>query len=219
MSIQQTIDLAIEIGPQLVDATLDTLRLSSLSFVLGMVAGLVVCLLQISANPPFRRFATVYVEALRGTPALVQLFIVYFGLASLGLNLTAFQAAVLGLGLNAGAYLAEVFRAGILAIHSGQWEAAQSIGMRKSQTFAYIIFPQMIRIVLLPVANIGISLLRDSSIASIISTPDLMLRANDLSSEYYRPLEIYIIVGLIYFLMAFPLSYIVRVIERRSAQI
>ena len=120
---------------------------------------------------------------------------------------------MIGLGLNASAYLAEVFRAGIEAVPKGQSEAAQAIGMTKPQVMTWIVLPQAVRVVLAPIGNVAISLLKDTSVASLIAAPDLMLRAQDLSSQYFMPLEIYLIVGAVYFLLCFPLSWLVRRIE------
>jgi ABC-type amino acid transport system permease subunit len=156
-----------------------------------------------------------YIEIVRGTPALTQLFLIYFGLAAAGLTLRAFQAAVIGLGLNGAAYLAEVYRAGIEAIHRGQREAAQAIGMTQTQTMRFIVLPQAVRVILPPMANYAIALLKDTSIASLISAPELMLRARDLSSEYFMPMELYLIAGGMYLAMAYPLSRAVRYMEAR----
>ena len=125
---------------------------------------------------PGRRAAGSYIELIRGTPALTQLFLIYFGLASAGFVLSAFTAAVVGLGLNYAAYLAEVYRAGIRAIHAGQREAALVIGMTHAQAMRSIILPQALRVIVPPMANYAVSLLKDTSVASLISAPELMLR-------------------------------------------
>ncbi|HYB09081.1 MAG TPA: amino acid ABC transporter permease [Alphaproteobacteria bacterium] len=200
--------------PQLLVAALGTLEMTALAYVLGATVGLLIAL---AGHSP-RRFlsapARFYVEIVRGTPALTQLFLIYFGLASVGIAIPAFETAVLGLGLNYAAYMAEVYRAGIEAIHRGQREAAQSIGMTHGQTMRHIVLPQAVRVILPPMANYAISLLKDTSVASLISAPELMLRARDLSSEYYMPMQLYLIAGTIYFVMAFPLSRAVRRLER-----
>jgi polar amino acid transport system permease protein len=120
---------------------------------------------------------------------------------------------MLGLGLNGAAYLAEVYRAGIEAVNKGQREAAQAIGMTYAQFMRWIILPQAARVALPSIGNYAVALLKDTSIASLISAPDLMLRARDLTSEYYMPMEIFVTVGVIYFCMAFPLSLGVRRLE------
>ena len=188
--------------------------MTAFAYILGAAAGLVIAL----ARHSRRRFlfcpAIFYIEIVRGTPALTQLFLIYFGLGSIGVAIPAFEAAVIGLGLNYAAYMAEVYRAGIEAVHRGQREAAQSIGMTQGQAMRYIILPQAVRVVLPPMANYAISLLKDTSVASLISAPELMLRARDLSSEYYMPMQLYLIVGAMYLIMAYPLSQAVRRLER-----
>jgi polar amino acid transport system permease protein len=204
--------------PQLLVAAGGTLRMTALAFVVAAVVGLGLALARLSRLAALSRFAVLYIEVVRGTPALTQLFLIYFGLTAVGLTLQAFQAAVVGLGLNGAAYLAEVYRAGIQAIHRGQREAAQSLGMTHGLVMRFVILPQAVRIILPPMANYAISLLKDTSVASLISAPELMLRARDLSSEYFRPMNLYVIAGLMYLAMAYPLSRAVRTMEARLSQ-
>jgi polar amino acid transport system permease protein len=168
--------LYLEWLPQLAVAAGGTLKMTAFAFCFALVLGLAIALARISRNRALSRAALVYIEVIRGTPLLTQLLIIYFGGASLGINLPAFQAAVLGLGLNGAAYLAEVYRSGIQAVHRGQLEAAQSIGMPRSMALRFIVFPQAIPIVLPPIANYSISLLRETSIASLIAAPELMIK-------------------------------------------
>ncbi len=211
-------DLIKEWMPQLLAAAGGTLRMTALAYILGAIAGLAIALARLSRGRLLSAPAILYIEIVRGTPALTQLFLIYFGLGSIGLAFSAFEAAVVGLGLNYAAYMAEVYRAGIEAIHRGQREAAQSIGMTQGQAMRHIILPQAVRIVLPPMANYAISLLKDTSVASLISAPELMLRARDLSSEYFMPMELYLIAGLMYLAMAYPLSQAVRRLERHFAR-
>lgn len=208
------LDLWESIRPELMDAALATLQLALGALTLGLVLGLVLALAKLGSHRGLARAAEIYIEIFRGTPALIQLFIIYFGLTSIGITFSSFQAAVIGLGLNAAAYLAEIYRAGIEAVPRGQVEAAQAIGMVRPQVLAWIVLPQALRVVLAPIGNVAISLLKDTSVASLIAAPDLMLRAQDLSSQYFMPLEIYLIVGAIYFALCFPLSLLVRMVER-----
>lgn len=208
-------ELWVAIWPELLVALWATIRLAAGALTLGLVVGLFIALLRLNGGPRIARASEAYVELLRGTPALVQLFIVYFGLATIGIRLSAYQAAVLGLGLNASAYLSEVYRAGIQSVSAGQMDAAEAIGMNYSTAMRWIILPQAIRVVLGPIGNISVSLLKDTSVASLISAPDLMLRAQDISAEYFMPLPIYIMVGCIYFAMCYPLSLAVRWQEAR----
>ncbi|WP_200841138.1 amino acid ABC transporter permease, partial [Geminicoccus flavidas] len=208
------LDLWEMIHPELLAAALATLQLALGALMLGLVLGLLLALARIGGNPLLARLAGLYIEIFRGTPALLQLFIIYFGLAAIGVTFSSFQAAVIGLGLNAAAYLAEIYRAGLEAVPKGQTEAAQAIGMTSGQVLTWIVLPQALRVVLAPIGNVAISLLKDTSVASLIAAPDLMLRAQDLSSQYFMPLEIYLIVGAMYFVLCFPLSLLVRRIER-----
>lgn len=200
----------------LAEAVLASLKIALSALAVGLVLGLAVALARMSRNRAVSRIAVTYIEVLRGIPALILLFLIYFGLATIGIRFTSLQAAILGLGLNASAYLAEVFRAGLQAVSSGQSEAARAIGMRRGQVLLWVVLPQAMRIFLPPVGNVSISLIKDTSVASLIAAPDLMLRASDLSSQYFQPLEIYLVVGAFYFIICFPLSLVVRLLERRS---
>jgi ABC-type amino acid transport system permease subunit len=153
----------------------------------------------------------------RGTPALVILFLIYFGLPNVfpWINFSSLSAAVLGLGLQGGAILAEIFRSGVEAIDKGQREASLTLGMTPRQTMVDVIAPQAWRIALPPVGNYVVGLLKDTSIASIIAAPELMLRAKDLASMSFMPMQLYVLAGVIYFLMSFPLALAIRRLERR----
>jgi polar amino acid transport system permease protein len=199
--------------PELMAAAGDTLEMTLVAFVLATALGLAIALCRMSHRPLLSRAAHLYIEVVRGVPALTLLFLLYYGLPGVGIILNAFPAAVLGLGLNGAAYLAEVYRAGIEAVDKGQREAAQAIGMTFAQFMRWIILPQAARVALPSIGNYAVALLKDTSIASLISAPDLMLRARDLTSEYYMPMEIFVTVGVIYFCMAFPLSLGVRRLE------
>lgn len=202
---------------ELLAAALATLQLAIGALLIGLVVGLLIALARLSGNRRLRGVALLYIEVFRGTPALVQLFIVYFSLTAIGIEFSSYKAAVVGLGLNAAAYLAEIYRAGLEAVPKGQVEAAKAIGMPRGQVLRFVLLPQAIRIVLAPIGNVAISLLKDTSVASLIAAPDLMLRAQDLSAVYFMPLEIYVLVGAMYFVMCYPLSLGVRLLERKGA--
>jgi polar amino acid transport system permease protein len=204
--------------PELIAAAGNTLRMAIFAFLVAISLGLILALTRLSGRPILAGVAAFYVEIIRGAPALALLFLIYFGLPSLGLVLPAFLAAVVGLGMNGGAYVSEIYRAGIGAVDRGQREAAQTIGMTSGQTMRYVILPQAVRIVLPPIGNYAIGLLKDTSVASLIGASELTLRARDLSSEYFMPMQIYILSGAIYFIMAAPLSAGVRYLERRLRQ-
>ena len=211
-------DLVEYIGewmPQLLLAALNTLRMAVLAFCLAASLGLVLALARLSPRRCIARSAGVYVEVVRGAPALAVLFLIYFGLPSAGIAVPAFAAAVIGLGANGAAYVSEIYRGGISGIDRGQREAAQAIGMTRAQVMRYVVLPQAWRIVLPPLGNYAIGLLKDTSVASLIGAPELTLRSRDLSSEYFLPMQIYVISGAIYFAMAAPLSVGVRWLEHR----
>jgi polar amino acid transport system permease protein len=192
-----------------------TLELSVGAIVIGLAVGTLICALQESNRKPIRFCAASYIEVMRGTPALIQLFLIYFGLASVGLTMSTFQAAVLGLGLNMSAYVAEALRGGFASVDKGQREAAEALGMTPLMVLRYIVFPQAFRVVLPPLGNLSISLVKNTSIAALISAPDLVLQARNLTSEYFLPLPIFLFVGAMYFCVCFPLSLMVRSLERR----
>ncbi len=199
--------------PQIALATWNTILLTIFSFALAVVIGVLLALGKLSHLRVIRAFCTAYIEIARGVPALAILFLIYFGLVPLGLVLDAFVAGFVGLGLSAGGYIAEVFRAGIQAIHKGQREAALSVGMTPFMSFRYIILPQAVRIILPPLLNMLIILLKDTSICSLISTPELMLRAKDLAMMSFLPMHLFLLAGVIYFLLAWPMSLLTRRLE------
>lgn len=203
--------------PQLLTAAAQTAEMMLLSYVIALVAGAVIVVMRLSSVRPVAWAAGAYITLIRGSPVLAQLFFIYFGLAELGLVLSSYEAAVIGLGANSAAYVAEIYRAGIESIPRGQIEAARSIGLRRAQVARYVIIPQMVTVVLPPLANQGVVLLKETSVASLIAAPELMLRAKDLAAEYYMPLELYLVAGVMYFLLAFPLSLAIRALERRWA--
>ena len=214
MSLSQAMDLAAEWMPQLLVAAGETLKMAVLAYILGAAAGLLIALAGLSRRRWLAVSARVYIELIRGTPTLTQLFLIYFGLASVNIVIPGFAAAVTALGLHYAAYMAEIYRSGIASVHRGQREAAQAIGMTHREAMRYIILPQSVRVILPPMANSAISLLKDTSVASLISAPELMLRAHELTSEYYMPMQLYLITGVMYFIMAYPLSIAVRRLER-----
>ena len=199
--------------PQIALATWNTILLTICSFSLAVAIGILLALGKLSHVKVIRGFCTAYVEVARGIPALAILFLIYFGLVPLGLVLDAFVAGFVGLGMSAAGYIAEVFRAGIQAIHRGQREAALSVGMTPAMSFRYIILPQAVRIILPPLLNMLIILLKDTSICSLISTPELMLRAKDLAMMSFLPMHLFVLAGVIYFLLAWPLSLVTRRVE------
>ncbi len=199
--------------PQLLTAAGYTVMLTAAAFVLAAALGLLLALAKIGPIAPLRRFAIGYIEVMRGIPTLALLFLLYFGLPPLGILLDEFVAGFVGLGMIAAGYVAEIFRAGIQAMHRGQREAALAVGMTPTMAMRHIILPQATRIVLPPLLNTAIVMLKDSSVCSLISTPELMLRTKDIATDTFLPMHLYLLAGAMYFCMASPLSMSVRRLE------
>lgn len=210
-------DFYLDILPKLLDGAAITIALTFASMALALVIGLVAALGKLSWIAPLRWLAYWYVEIIRGTPLIVQLFLIYFGLPQYGIQLDAFVAGVLGLGINYGAYLAEVFRGGVLAVPRGQREAGESIGMSQRQIMRRIVLPQAFRVVIPPVGNYFISLIKDSALASTITVLELMRAANLEVALSFRSFDIYLLVAAIYFAISFPISRALQRLERRQA--
>jgi polar amino acid transport system permease protein/cystine transport system permease protein len=202
----------------ILDGAVTTVEVTVGALILAIVVGLIVALVRIGGGPA-SKLAVAYIEFLRGTPVLAQLFILYFGLVEVGLvTLEPLQAAVLGLGLNGGAYLAEVFRAGIQAIHREQVEAALSVGLTPLNAMRRVILPQAFRIVLPPIGNFSIGLLKDTAVVSAVAAPEIMFRARQLTTETFQSGQIYLIAALVYLGLSLPLSQVVRRLERVSSR-
>jgi polar amino acid transport system permease protein len=193
-----------------------TLLLSGLALALSLVLGACVALLRMAPWRPVGVFAAFYVEVLRDTPVLVQLFWVYYVLpALLDIRLSAFAAALICLTLHSSAYLSEIYRAGIEAVPRGQVEAARVIGLRPSQTFFRIVMPQALQTVLPPMVNNFIDLIKMSSLASVLAVGEITRKATELSASTFRPTEIFTLVAVLYFVICWPLSMMFRTLERR----
>lgn len=165
---------------------------------------------------PLRWLANAYIELIRGTPQLVQLFLLFYGLPQLiGVNIPEYFAAILALGINSGAYVAEIVRAGIQAVDYGQTEGAYSLGMKPGLTMRYIILPQAVKNILPALGNEFIALLKSSSIVSVIGMTDLMRKSDIIRSITYRSFEPLLTVALMYFIMTFTLSKLLNLYERR----
>ncbi len=193
-----------------------TILISVLAYLIALSLGLTFGILRLSPRRPVRWFASVYVNVLRGVPLLVLIFFFYFGLGKV-VNMDRFVAGVLAVGICYGAYLAEIFRSGIQAIDYGQHEAAMSLGMTRWQTLRHIILPQSVRIVVPPAANEFISCLKDSSLVSIIGLRELTRAGREYSSQYFLDFQTWLMVGLIYLMLTFTLTRVVKWLERRVA--
>ncbi|MHB8843964.1 MAG: ABC transporter substrate-binding protein/permease [Nitrospirota bacterium] len=201
--------------PLLLKGAWTTVYLSVLSMALAMGLGLVLAITRLSGPAPARMAATAYVEVYRGTPLLVQLFILYYGLPNIGITLSPLAAAVIGLGMNYAAYEAEVYRGGIEAVPQGQMEAALSLGMQRSLALRRIVLPQAFRISLPAVTNDFIALFKDSSIVSVIAMVELTKTYGILAATTLRYFELGLVVAVLYFGMSYPLSIMARRLERK----
>lgn len=201
--------------PLLEGAVVYTLPLSLITFVCGLVLAVLTALARISNIKPFQWIARVYVSAIRGTPLLVQLFILFYGLGSVGVVIDPFPAAVIGFSLNVGAYASEVIRAAILSIPKGQWEAAQMIGMTYSQTLRRVILPQATRVSIPPLSNTFIGLVKDTSLASAILVTEMFRRAQEIAAFNYEVLLLYTEVAILYWIICFLLSLVQGRLENR----
>ncbi|AGA64604.1 Cystine ABC transporter, permease protein [Liberibacter crescens BT-1] len=193
-----------------------TLPITFISFILGLVLGLLTALFRLFSIGPIAVIFNFYVWIIRGTPLLVQLFVIFYSLPGIGIVLSAFTSAIIGFTLNVGAYTSEAIRTSITAIPKGQWEAAYSIGMSWKQAMIRIILPQAIRTAIAPTSNSFISLLKDTSLAASITLPELFQTAQRIVATTYEPLILYIEVAIIYLLFSSVLSSLQKKLEKFS---
>ncbi len=185
----------------------------------GLVIGLVTGLLRLSRNPMITAPLVAYVEIFRCTPLLVQIVWFYYALpVVLGIDIPAHVAAVLVLSLYTGAFYAEIIRGGVNSIERGQWDAARAIGMRRRQVMRHVILPQAVKRMIPPFMNQSIIQLKNTSLVSTIAVADLLYQGTIITAATYRPLEVYTMVAIIYFLVLFPLTLAAQQVERRLAR-
>lgn len=201
----------------LLQAALLTLEVSIVGMTLAIGVGFTLALMRVFGPWPLRWLATLYIEIIRGTPLLIQLYIIFFGLPSLGIKLSPFVAGVLGLGLNYAAYEAENYRAGLMAVPRGQMEAARALGMTRRQGLFHVIMPQSFRLVLPPVTNDFISLLKDSSLVSMVTLLDLTGAYNRIASQTFDYFGTGLLIAAIYLLIGLPFVRLARYTEERLA--
>ncbi|MGY5958894.1 Cystine transport system permease protein [Kosakonia sp. BK9b] len=194
-----------------------TIPLTLISFVLGLTLGFVVALLRLYGPGFLKPIVRFYVWLIRGTPLLVQLFLIFYALPSAGITIDAFPAAVIGFTVNIGAYTSEVIRATLLAVPKAQWEAAHSISMTWAQSLRRIILPQAARIAVPPLSNTFISLVKDTSLASVITVPEMFLSAQQIAAVTYEPLILYSEAAVIYLFFSSVLSHLQNKLEQKLA--
>ncbi|MCR4431711.1 MAG: amino acid ABC transporter permease [Tepidanaerobacteraceae bacterium] len=195
-----------------------TVKITALAVLMGIVIGLFVGMGKLSHFWPIRILCGAYVEVIRGTPLLVQIFIFYFGLPQiLGVNIPEYPAAVMALGINSGGYVAEIIRGGILAVEKGQMEAARSLGMSHNQAMRYIILPQAFKKMIPPLGNEFVTLLKNSSLATTIGFSELTRAGQIVAGNTYKPFEPYFTVAAFYLVMTLGFSRLLGILERRLA--
>ena len=200
-----------------VQAAWTTVEVSMLAICIGLCLGLTGALCKLSPNPWLRYPARVYVSVFRGTPCLIQLFIIYFGGPQIGLQLEPLAAAIIGLGLNIGSYMSESIRGAILAVESGQSEASRSLGLSKAQTMIKVIMPQAARLMINPLGINIIALIKGSSLVSAISVVELTYTSHRYIGSTYRPFEMFLLAAFFYLIIVSIASFFIQKVDNRYA--
>jgi cystine transport system permease protein len=209
--------LILQSLPVLAQGALLTVKFAVLSMIFGLVFGVVLALMGISTNRVLPRIARVYVSVMRGTPLLVQIFLIYYGLPSIGISLDPTPAGVIALSANVAAYLSESMRGAIVGIPPGQWLAAYSLGLSRQQTLRYVIGPQALRIAVPSLSNSLISLVKDTSLVSVITVTELLRSSQEIIAATYQPLPLYLTAAAIYWVLCQVLEWVQHWFERRLA--
>lgn len=203
--------------PFMLKATIVTLELSVVSIFIGLILGLFIALMKISSIKVLSLIADFYLWIIRGTPMLVQLFIVYFGLPQIGIELSPFVSSVIALGINSAAYIAEIYRGGIQSIPRGQVEAAESLGMKYPTIMKKIILPQAIRVSVPSLGNQAIMMLKDSSLASLVTVSELMMVSQRFASTNFAFIEFYVAAAGFYLVMTTLFTFVLNKVEVRMS--
>ena len=203
--------------PVMLHGTGYTLLFAVASMILGLPLAAAITLLRVLRVPLAQRLAALYVSAMRGTPLLVQVFIVYYGLPSIGIAFSPITAGILALTLNVAAYLSESLRGAVHAIAQGQWLAGTSLGLTRTQTLRYVVGPQALRAAVPSLSNSLISLIKDTSLVSVIAVTELMLATKELISTTFQPFPLYLAAAGVYWLLSASFEQLQRRMERRLA--
>lgn len=212
--LKTVIDVFMRTYPGFLEATLVTLQITAVALVLGTILGLIFALMKISRSKVLQTIANFYITIIRGTPLIVQIMFLYFGITSL-IVLSGFWAGAIALGIHNGAYIAEIFRGAIQGIDKGQREASSSLGMTRSQSMRRIIFPQALKRSIPPLGNQFIITLKDSSLVYIISVPELFSLANREAAQSFQSLETYLVVGVYYLILVMIFTYLLKLYENK----
>lgn len=210
-----TLNFITDYTPLFLPAILVTLQLTVLSILLGIAIGLVSAFAKLSSNRWLNRIADMYITVIRGTPLIVQLSFIYFALPGIGIDLNAFTAATIGLGIHNGAYIAEIIRGGIQSISTGQMEAARSLGMTYQKAMRRVILPQAFRRIVPPLGNQFIIALKDSSLAGLITVNEIYMTSRRLGASTYQQMEFYMLAGLFYLILVSIFSILVARLEKK----
>jgi polar amino acid transport system permease protein len=192
-----------------------TIALSLIAFIGGGVVGVALLCLRISSNTFLQKLVSIYVQVFQGTPLLIQLFLMYFGLALLGINVSAWTAAAIALTLYASAFLAEIWRGCVEAIPRGQWEAGQSLGLNFSQQLRDIVFPQALKIAVPPTVGFLVQVIKGTALASVIGFVELTKAGQMITNATFKPFIVFACVALLYFALCYPISAYARRLERK----
>jgi cystine transport system permease protein len=203
------------LGPLLTGAITGTIPLALASFSLGLLLALLVALMRLSRNRLISGAARIYISVIRGTPLLVQLFVIFYGLPSVGITISPWPSAIIAFSLNVGGYAAEVIRAAILSVPKGQWEAGHTIGMSRRQTLVRIILPQAARVSVPPLSNTFISLVKDTSLASLILVTELFRVAQQVAAFSQEFMLLYLEAAVIYWIICLVLASGQSALEKR----
>ncbi len=211
--LQGVVEVLTKYAPLLAEGLKNTLLVTVASFVIGFALGLPLSVVRMYGLPPLKALVTVYVELIRGTPLMLQLFLVYYALPTLGIALSPLQAAILALGLNSAAYQAEYFRTAMGSIPRGQWGAALGIGLSMSAAVRHVVIPQVLRIAVPMLTNEAIYLLKYSSIASLITVPELLYMSRIITSRTFMYVQVYAFLGLTYVMIGSVIAKLMRRVE------
>lgn len=207
-------DIIIQALPLLLEGLGATLKLCLLSFLLALAGGVIVGVLR-SKSVFFRKLFAPYVEIFRGTPLLIQLFFIYYGLPSLGITMDNYTAGTLGLGLNGGAYISEIIRGALLSVDPGQEEASKALGLNWYQAMGFVILPQAVRVAVPPLVNAFSTIIKESSLVSVLAITELTRASQLVYTRTFRAFEIYLAVGFLYFTIIYSASLVSARLEKR----
>jgi len=211
-------DLMMKSAPFLLKGAGYTVELSLGGMIFGLSLGFVIALMRLSSRRVLQMVARTYVSFIRGTPLLVQLFVIYYGLAQFGLRLDPIPSALIGLSLNVAGYTGEILRAAIASIDKGQWEASRALGLSWSQTMRLVILPQAMRVALPPLGNSFISLVKDTSLAATIQVPELFRQAQLITARTFQIFTMYLTAAILYWLISTALNWAQLRMERRFSR-